>query len=147
MKIANLIYLFNHDLTQVLLMKRTKAPFLGLFNGIGGKLEEGETVLAAAYRELEEETGYVSTQHESLVQLTTRSDDHFTIDVFATSLINGHGIPLRDGEDDLNLAWVPMKEVVLAPSELFAPFVQDELVQSAFKLMSERTKTKRSEAK
>lgn len=32
-------------------------PYLGLYNFVGGKIEEGENSLEAAYRELEEETG------------------------------------------------------------------------------------------
>jgi 8-oxo-dGTP diphosphatase len=36
---------------------REKEPYKGLFNLVGCKLEEGETELEGAYRELEEETG------------------------------------------------------------------------------------------
>jgi 8-oxo-dGTP diphosphatase len=37
--------------------KRHKEPYLGLYNLPGGKLDDGEPGLKAAYRELEEETG------------------------------------------------------------------------------------------
>lgn len=36
---------------------RSKDPYKGLFNLPGGKVEDGETGLQAAYRELREETG------------------------------------------------------------------------------------------
>ena len=37
--------------------KRTKEPYKGKFNLVGGKVEPGENELRAAYRELFEETG------------------------------------------------------------------------------------------
>ena len=42
--------------------KRHKEPYSGLFNLVGGKIEENETGLEAAYRELQEETGIASSQ-------------------------------------------------------------------------------------
>ncbi len=43
---------------QVLLLKRRRPPNQGLWNGVGGHLEPGETPLAACLREVREETGY-----------------------------------------------------------------------------------------
>lgn len=57
MKKLNVILLFNKDESKVLMCLREKEPYKGLFNLVGGKLEEGETELEGAYRELEEETG------------------------------------------------------------------------------------------
>jgi len=42
--------------------KRHKEPYLGLFNLVGGKIEENETGFGAAYRELQEETGITPYQ-------------------------------------------------------------------------------------
>lgn len=56
MKKLNVILLFNKDESKVLMCLREKEPYKGLFNLVGGKLEEGETELEGAYRELEEET-------------------------------------------------------------------------------------------
>lgn len=42
---------------EVLLLNRQKAPWMGRWNGIGGKLDEGETPLQCIIREAEEETG------------------------------------------------------------------------------------------
>lgn len=44
---------------RVLLINRKKPPLMGLWNGVGGKLEPGETALAGILREVEEETGLV----------------------------------------------------------------------------------------
>jgi len=53
----NCIMVYNKDCTKLLFCKRTKDPYKGLYNLVGGKIEEGEDGFAAAYRELKEETG------------------------------------------------------------------------------------------
>ncbi len=57
MKQVNVVAVYHPDGKQVLLCYRRKPPYQGLYNLIGGKVEAGETPLAAAYRELREETG------------------------------------------------------------------------------------------
>ncbi len=53
----NLIVVFDKRQERVLLCRRRKEPYKGLLNFVGGKIEPGEEGLAAAYRELREETG------------------------------------------------------------------------------------------
>ena len=57
MKKLNVILVYNEDKSKILMCKREKEPYKGLFNLVGGKLEEGENELEGAYRELKEETG------------------------------------------------------------------------------------------
>ena len=57
MRKLNLIVVFNHDLEKALFCIRAKEPYKGLYNFVGGKVEEGEIDDEAAYRELFEETG------------------------------------------------------------------------------------------
>lgn len=52
----NLVVVFSPDKTKLLMCRRLKEPYLGLSNFVGGKIEEGEDGLDAAYRELWEET-------------------------------------------------------------------------------------------
>jgi|GEM_PF-370051 len=53
----NVIALFNAEIDKLLMCTRKKEPYKGLNNLVGGKIEAGEDGLAAAYRELAEETG------------------------------------------------------------------------------------------
>lgn len=53
----NCIMVYNHKREKLLFCKRTKDPYYGLYNLVGGKIEPGEDGFAAAYRELAEETG------------------------------------------------------------------------------------------
>lgn len=57
MKKLNLIVVFNESLDSVLFCIRKEEPYKGLYNFVGGKVEEGESNDDAAYRELFEETG------------------------------------------------------------------------------------------
>ena len=52
----NVIVVFNEHADKMLMCKRRNNPYKGLSNFVGGKIEENETGLEAAYRELEEET-------------------------------------------------------------------------------------------
>ena len=57
MKKMNLIVIFNKDLDKALFCIRAKEPYKGMYNFVGGKVEEGENDEEAAYREMFEETG------------------------------------------------------------------------------------------
>lgn len=61
---VNIIVVFNQNKSKVLMCKRKKAPFKGLYNFVGGKIEPNEDHLQAAYRELAEETNISKTDIE-----------------------------------------------------------------------------------
>ena len=51
-------FLFNENLTEVVLIRKQRPEWQRNFlNGVGGKIEEGETPLDAMIRECREETG------------------------------------------------------------------------------------------
>ncbi|MFA6322352.1 MAG: 8-oxo-dGTP diphosphatase [Candidatus Buchananbacteria bacterium] len=56
MKLTNLCYIIN-DRSEVLLIKKKRDFGAGKFNGVGGKVEPGEDLLAAVIREVKEEVG------------------------------------------------------------------------------------------
>ena len=57
MKKLNVIIVYNKEENKILMCKREKEPYKGKFNLVGGKVEQNEDELHAAYRELREETG------------------------------------------------------------------------------------------
>lgn len=56
MKKYNVIVVFNKKNDEVLMCKRTKEPYKGMYNLVGGKIEKDNDGLNEAYRELNEET-------------------------------------------------------------------------------------------
>ena len=55
MKRMNVIVIFDKDMINTLMCKRTKEPYMGMYNLVGGKIEDDNS-LKEAYRELFEET-------------------------------------------------------------------------------------------
>lgn len=112
MKRYNIILLVDHRGENILMCRRVKPPYQGLYNLVGGKAEPGEDGLEAAYRELQEETG------------VTRADVTLRLMVVFTYPEGGAGLPAyelqayagrlcRDvtvsGEEN-PLCWMPMTE-------------------------------------
>lgn len=55
MKRMNVIVVFDEKIQKVLMCKRSKPPYKDMYNLVGGKIENDDS-LSEAYRELEEET-------------------------------------------------------------------------------------------
>ena len=53
----NVIVVYDVSGENILMCLRAKNPYKGMYNLVGGKIEDGEDGLQSAYRELEEETG------------------------------------------------------------------------------------------
>lgn len=68
MKKLNVIIVYSVTGEEILMCLRSKDPYKGFYNLVGGKVEANETDLEAAYRELEEETG-ITTQDVNLTHL------------------------------------------------------------------------------
>ncbi len=58
----NCIMIYDKSGEELLFCKRLSDPYKGKYNLVGGKIEPGEDGFAAAYRELEEETGITAGQ-------------------------------------------------------------------------------------
>ncbi len=56
MKKMNIIVVFNKNIENILMCIRTKEPYIGMYNLVGGKIEKENDGLNEAYRELQEET-------------------------------------------------------------------------------------------
>ena len=67
MKKYVLLLLFTKNYNKVLLLKRNKKPYANLYNGIGGKIEQNESVIEATIRECKEETNILISSPKLLV--------------------------------------------------------------------------------
>ncbi len=99
-----LIFVFHGE--QVLLIKGSpnKRIWPGLFNGIGGHLEPGESVSACASRELQEETGLtgISLQLCGVIHVDTSANPGVLFFVFKGEYQGGNLSPSAEGD----LYWV-----------------------------------------
>lgn len=75
-------FAFSKDLDEVVLIQKRKPVWqAGKWNGVGGKVEQGETSLEAMVREFKEETTVETNQYE-WTQFAVMSSTDWTIDVF-----------------------------------------------------------------
>lgn len=106
----NLIVVFNKDLSKGLFCIRAKEPYKGMYNFVGGKVEEGETNDEAAYRELFEETGITKND----IKLDHFMDlNYFT---YNNNLQVYYGILKHDVnlvEEKNKLEWIELNEQLL----------------------------------
>lgn len=56
-KTYSVCFLFTPDCRRVLLQRKARTGFAGRLNGVGGKIEPGETAFEGALREIKEEAG------------------------------------------------------------------------------------------
>jgi 8-oxo-dGTP diphosphatase len=98
---------------HVLMLLRNKPPNQGLWNGVGGRIERGESPLESVLREVQEETGF-SLANARFAGLLTW--DGFEIEdgglyIFTASAPPGDFQPCDEGL----LAWQPRPWVLSAP--------------------------------
>ena len=95
---------------EVLLIRRGKAPRLGEWSLPGGRIEWGETAVAAALRELKEETG-VEAEILGLLDVVDGlfGDSHYVLVDYAAHWTSGEP---RAGDDATEAAFWPAAEAV-----------------------------------
>lgn len=77
----SLAFVFNHNLDQVILIKKQRPAWQkGFWNGLGGKIEPGESIDECVVREVEEESGIrIPNGHWTKVGVLTSPDWHAQI--------------------------------------------------------------------
>ena len=114
MRKLNLIVVFNTNLDNVLFCIRAKEPYKGLYNFVGGKVEENESNDNAAYRELFEETG-ISNQNIELEHFMDLNYFKYENNLQVYYGILKHEVDLV--EEKNKLEWVAINEKLLDNSK------------------------------
>ena len=107
MAIVTLCFVRYQD--KILMINRDKAPFMGMWNALGGHLEDGESVSDCAKREIYEESGVV-VKDLTLFSISTWNYDDDIIYVYLSSIDSiNNNYPVRTEEgiiDFLDIDWI-----------------------------------------
>lgn len=132
--LATLGYVISPDRRQVLLVHRNKRPddlHWGKYNGLGGKVDAGETVVECIRREVWEESGLTATEARlrgtiSWPGFGKNGADWFG---FIFRIDAWSGTP-HDGNHEGSLEWVDLDRIGELPmwesDSLFLPMVFDD---------------------
>lgn len=107
MKKYNIIVVYDKKIENTLMCKRTKNPYIGMYNFVGGKIEKENDGLNEAYRELEEETSISKGD----IKLAKFMNIEYT--ALNNSLEVYYGVLNKDVElvEEVNkLEWVPLSD-------------------------------------
>jgi len=107
MKCMNIIAVVDHTGGKILMCKRRKNPYIGLFNLVGGKIEPGEESMHAAYRELYEETG-ISDREIELLHFCDFT--YYTFDILLEVWFGRLSAPFDVRGDENELIWMDLHE-------------------------------------
>jgi 8-oxo-dGTP pyrophosphatase MutT (NUDIX family) len=111
MKLSTLCFLLKDD--QILLAMKKRGFGEGKWNGVGGKVEEGESVEHAALREMEEEIGTTADEADlepvGMLRFRSLSNEKLNWDVRVFFLRAWRGEP-RESEE-MRPQWYPINQL------------------------------------
>ena len=114
MKLATLCYVIDNEKKQTLMLHRVKKEndmHKGKWNGLGGKLEKGETPEECVIREVKEESGLIiknPRMHGFITFPFFDGTNDWYVFLFTANDYSGKLIDSREG----NLEWIPNKKVI-----------------------------------
>jgi len=137
MKLATLCYVRQDQKTLMLhRIKKANDIHAGKWNGLGGKLEPGESPEQCVIREVFEESGLKIVQpcYNGLLIFANFKEEDWYVWVFSANGFSGELIEQVDSKEG-RLAWIADQEVTalnLWPSDLiFMPWLQQDKIFSA----------------
>ncbi len=99
------------DRDRLLLIRRGRGAAQGQWSVPGGRVETGETLMAAVAREVYEETGLEVVAERFVGMVERISDDyHFVIHDYLVTVLDERPKP-KAGDDAAEALWVPLDEV------------------------------------
>lgn len=119
MKRYNIIMVYDQEFRKILFCKRKKRPYIGKLNFPGGKWEEGEEYIDAAYRELWEETGINREAITPMFHLMDFSyyDTDSILELYVCRLLQDVKLIQEVGGNEL--IWVPIENTDFGDTEIF----------------------------
>ena len=103
----------------LLLVRRGQAPSRGFYAFPGGRVEAGETLEAAARRELTEETGLAAGSLSPLVKVHIEGDAvDYDLQVFVGDYAGGEAVAASDADEAAFFTLAEMERLVIPESVL-----------------------------
>lgn len=121
------VVLLNGDGSKVLLTKKDRTAFAGMLNGVGGKIEDGETPMDGAYREVQEETSLKPEDIDMMTWLGTliipeqcdeRNADKYPELHFFSGIVNDESKAHKPDSETEPIAWYEIGEDNMPISDL-----------------------------
>lgn len=147
---ATLIYVVSDD--KVLLARKTRKVNVGKWTGYGGKIDEGETELECAKRELESESGLKikteSLQKVGIIDFFNSETDVWRVHTYIIDEFEGEPVATDEMDEpkwfdieDLNFDMMPWSDVYWLPLILkYNKKIEVEVHQNPFYLKIEDMK-------
>jgi 8-oxo-dGTP diphosphatase len=102
-------FVFDSKMEYVLLMHKNRPEWQnGFINGLGGKVEKGETFLSATVREIKEESG-LETEEDKWVHAGVIGSDSFSVEILGY-VYEGQMSDAQSLEDE-PIEWFPLNKL------------------------------------
>ena len=118
--VSTLVAVFDKNMENLLFCRRTKNPYKGKLNFVGGKKNYCEHDIHCAYREFREETGIMSN-HINMVKIMNinYSFPSLALAVFSC-VLDSHADDIELKEEMNPLVWIPVHGTNFFDTDKFA---------------------------